>query len=138
MKRMAVASTLALAVGIVVGAIGMQILNAQQAPVRATELLKTDVVGMEGKEVIVQFVEIAPGGTTGKHYHPGHEAFYVMAGSGILEMEGNPSRSVKPGDTNYIPAKKIHEGKNDSKSDQLKLVVFRIHEKGQPITVKVP
>ncbi len=41
-------------------------------------LLQTDVVGMEGKEVVVERFELAPSGSTGKHYHPGHEVAFVL------------------------------------------------------------
>ena len=137
MKRMALMLALTFAVGIVVVVAGNHVLNAQQVPVKRTDLLKADIVGMEGKELIVQLVEFAPGGASGKHYHPGHEANYVLEGSGTFEREGQPPTTRKVGDVNYAPAKVVHEGKNASTTAPLKLVVFRIHEKGQPITVSV-
>ncbi len=139
MKRMALMLVLTFAVGIALGVTGTQVLNAQyaqqQAPLKRTDLLKADLVGMEGKELIVQLVEFAPGGASGKHYHPGHEANYVLAGSVIGEKEGQPPRTRKAGEVDYTPAKVVHEGKNASKTAPVKLVVFRIHEKGQPISV---
>ncbi len=137
MKRTVFMLALALLVGVALGVIGDQVLNAQQAPVKATEVLKTDMVGMEGKEVIVQLVEFSPGATSGKHYHPGHETFYVLEGSGIVEVEGKAPLPVNPGSSGHIPAKQVHEGKNASTTGPLKLLVFRIHEKDQPITVRV-
>lgn len=92
---------------------------------------------MEGKEVLLQLVEIAPRGASGNHYHPGHETNYVLEGSVIVEMEGHSSRTLKAGDSSYIPAKHIHGGKNASATDPAKLLVFRIHKKGQPVTVRV-
>lgn len=41
------------------GVIVNQALKAQQAPLKVIELLKTDVAGMEGKEIIVELVEFA-------------------------------------------------------------------------------
>lgn len=141
MKRMALMLVLTFAVGIAIGMTGNQVLNAQyaqqQAPLKRTDLLKADLVGMEGKELIVQLVEFAPRGASGKHYHPGHEANYVLEGSQIAEMEGHPPMNRKAGDVNYTPAKVVHEGKNASATAPLKLVVFRIHEKGQPVTVNI-
>lgn len=52
-------------------------------------------------------------------------------------MEGQPPETRKAGDVAYTQAKRVHEGKNASATAPLKLVVFRIHEKGQPITVSV-
>jgi len=90
-----------------------------------------------GKEVIMQLVEFAPRGASGKHWHPGHEAFYVLEGSGTYEQEGRPPMAVKAGDVVYGPAKVVREGKNASATAPFKVVVFRIHERGQPIGVTV-
>ena len=136
MKRAVFMFTLALVAGIALGLIGGRLLDAQQAPLKTTDLLKTDIVGMEGKEIVIQLTEFAPRGASGRHYHPGHEANYVLEGTAILEMEGSPPMTRKAGVTTYIPAKHVHEGKNVSTTDPVKILVFRIHEKGQPITVR--
>ncbi len=141
MKRISLMLGMTLVVGITIGVMGTHILNAQyaqqQAPLKVTELLKADVVGMEGKEVIVQLVEVAPRGASGKHYHPGHEANYILEGSITLEMEGHPLKTLKAGDSSYIPAKLAHEAKNASTTNPAKALAFRLHEKGQPVTVSV-
>lgn len=134
MKRMVWLLILTLAVGIAVGMIGNHVLIAQQAPLKVTELLKADLVGMEGKEVIVQLVEFAPRGATGRHTHPGHETNYILEGSVIIEMEGHPPMTRKAGDASYIPAKLVHEGKNASMTAPAKALAVRIHEKGQPVS----
>ena len=140
MKRRVLMLGLTLVVGIALGVTGNQALNAQytqqQAPLKITDLLKADIVGMEGKEVIVQLTEFAPGASSGKHYHPGHEIAYVLEGSASREMEGHPPMIRKAGDAAYVPAKHVHEGKNVSTTDPAKILVVRIHEKGQPITVR--
>ncbi len=92
---------------------------------------------MEGKELVVQLVEFAPGGASGKHWHPGHEANFLLEGSVIAEMEGHPPMTRQAGDVAYTPAKVVHEVKNASTTAPANLVVFRIHEKGQPITVNI-
>ncbi len=138
MKRMALILALTFAAGIVMGVVGNEVLIAQQAPVKRTPLLQTDLVGMEGKEVILYLGEIAPGASSGKHYHPGPEVAYVLEGSGTLEMEGSSPKSVRAGDTlGYIPAKHVHEAKNASASEPFKVVVFMIGEKGQPLATPV-
>ncbi len=62
---------------------------------------------------------------------------YILEGTTIREIEGRPPTSAKAGDIFYIPARLMHETKNTSTTNPLKLLVFRIHEKGQPITVRV-
>jgi quercetin dioxygenase-like cupin family protein len=122
-----------LTLGLVIGATGARLLGAQPAPFKATDLLKADVVGMEGIEVVVTVVEFAPRATTGKHTHPGHEIAYVLEGSGVSDVEGQAPEVRKAGTVTYIPSKKVHESRNESAKEPMKLLVFRIHPKGQPI-----
>ena len=141
MKRRVLMLGLTLIVGIALGVIAGQGLHAQQAPAQKPLLvqtpLQTDVVGMEGKEVVVQVSEFAPRARSGKHSHPGHEVAYVLEGSTIREIEGRPPTPAKAGDVFYIPARVVHETINTSETHPLKLVNFRIHEKGQPITMRI-
>ncbi len=137
MKRTALIIGLTLAVGIALGAIGNQILHAQQEPLKRTVLLTTDLVGMEGKEAILGLAEIAPGAETGKHTHPGYEFAYVLEGSGTLEIEGKPSISLTPGTAIYQPSTQVHRGVNDSSTAPLKIFSVYILEKGHPIAVPV-
>ncbi len=139
MKRTVWMLALTLAVGITVGTIGTQVLNAQyaqqQEPIKRTVLLKTDLAGLEGQEANGIMAEVAPGAREGKHYHPGHTLVYVLSGAGTLEMEGKPPVAIKPGVTFYIPPKQVHEG--IATSSGFKAVAFFIIPKGQPITVPV-
>ena len=77
-----------MAVGITLGALGDRFLSAQQQSIKRTELLKTVIEGMEGKEVIMYVAELAPGAAAGKHTHPGPEFAYILDGALTLEPEG--------------------------------------------------
>ncbi len=135
MKRMALMLALAFAAGIVVGAVGSPIGSAQpSATPKSTTILQTDLVRMQGKELLMQIVEFLPRASSGKHHHPGDEIDYVLSGSLIREVEGQPPTPMKTGDSAYIPAKVIHETKNTSTTEPLKLLVVRLHEKGEPVT----
>ena len=122
-----------LTLGVIIGATAIRLLDAQPVPVKSTDLLQTDVVGMDGVEVLVSLVEFAPRATTGKHTHPGHEVAYVLEGSGVSEVEGQGADVRKAGTVTYVPAKKIHESKNESTTEAMKVLFFRIHPKGQPL-----
>jgi quercetin dioxygenase-like cupin family protein len=122
-----------LTLGVIIGATGGHLLGAQPAAFKATDLLRADVVDMPGIEVVVTLVDFAPRATTGKHTHPGHEIAYVLEGSGVSEVEGEAPAVRKAGTVTYIPAKKVHESKNESPNEAMKVLVFRIHPKGQPI-----
>ena len=137
MKRTALMLGMALLVGMYLGVIGGQILYAQPEPIKRTELLTTDLVGMEGKEAILALAEIAPGAATGKHTHPGYEFAYVLEGSGSLEIEGKPSIPLTPGTAIYQPSTQVHRGVNDSSTDPLKIFSVYILEKGHPLAIPV-
>ncbi len=137
MKRMVLMLVVSFGVGIVVGIVGTQNLTAQQPPVKTTQALKADIVGMEGKEVIVYFGEFAPAAASGRHYHPGDEVLVVVEGSTTRETEGHPPLDLKAGEAAYIPAMQVVNTKNTSTTSPLKVVVFRIHPKGQPIVHRV-
>ena len=122
-----------MALGVAIGATWVRVLEAQPTPIKFTNLLKADVVGMEGVEILVTVVEFAPRTTIGKHTHPGHEVAYVLEGSGVSEVEGQAPEVRKAGTVTYIPAKIPHESKNESATEPMKVLYFRIHPKGQPV-----
>jgi quercetin dioxygenase-like cupin family protein len=137
MKRPVIILALTLAIGIAVGMIGDRFLNAQQQAVKRTELLRTDLAGMEGKEGIIYTAELAPGAVAGKHFHPGTEMGYILEGSLVLEPEGKPPQTLKAGEAFHNPLKLIHDAKNASASAPAKVLVFLISEKGQPLATPV-
>jgi quercetin dioxygenase-like cupin family protein len=136
MYRKAVMLSVALAVGIAVGVIGHGILVAQQVQITRTILQQKDLEGVEGKEIIMFRVEIAPGASLGRHYHSGPELFYVMEGSMAVEVDGQPPMTLKAGDSGYNPAKVVHDAKNVG-SAPAKLVGFWVAEKGEPLATKI-
>jgi quercetin dioxygenase-like cupin family protein len=134
MKRRVLMLALTLTVGIVLGAVGNEALDAQQEPLKRTVLQKVDLGDKEGTMYVA---EAAPGASSGKHFHPGPESIYLLAGTMILEKEGHPAMTLKPGDSASIPAKHVHEAKNDSTTEGLKVLVFLVAEKGQPLATAV-
>jgi quercetin dioxygenase-like cupin family protein len=129
--------SVALSVGIALGAIGTQVLSAQYGTTTRTVLLSSDLVGLEGKEGIMMVAVIAPGTETGKHIHPGHEFAYVLDGSGILEVDGKPPMAMNPGTAIYQPPGQVHNGRNTSAAVPLRILVLHVSEKGKPDTVPV-
>jgi quercetin dioxygenase-like cupin family protein len=137
MTRTASMLALTLAVGMVLGAFGGRILNAQQEPVKRTTLLKDDLAGIEGKEAHIRITEIAPGATSPKHYHPGHVFGYVLEGSLLFEAEGLPPVTRAAGEAFHEPPKQVHSAKNASQTIPVRILAFAIVEKGQPDTIPV-
>jgi quercetin dioxygenase-like cupin family protein len=138
MKRMGLMLVFVFTLGTVGGWLGHQRLSAQQEPVTRTILLRTDVAGVEGKEVVIVLAEIAPGATTGKHLHVGQEFAYIIEGSLSMTMEGKPAVTFKPGEAFQQPPRQMHEGKNTSATAPVKILAFYLADKGQPLTTAVP
>ena len=119
--------------GFLLSTLGLPVLTAQFRANQRTELLKTDLTGCPGKEVVVELNELEPG-TSGKHYHQGHSLTYVLEGSEIYRREGKPETVTKRGDV-------LHEAPMEVPSKEnavaVKLLTVRILEKGKPLTVRV-
>lgn len=65
---------------------------AQQSGIKRTLLLKKDLAA-------------------GRHFHHGEEVGYVLEGSAVIEIDGQPPLTAKAGDTYAIEAGKIHDAK---------------------------
>ena len=137
MRRTILALSVTLALGIAMGVAATHVLSAQGERVRRTEILKTDLEGLEGKEGHLWVVVIPPGQATGKHYHPGYEFIYTMEGTGVMHEEGKPDVAIRPGASFYLrssseKAEYVHEAKNTG-TTPIKFVVVLISDKGQPM-----
>ena len=80
--------------------------------------------------------EFEPGGAIGRHTHPGEELSIVLEGALLLEIDGQQARTVKAGESFFIPAGVVHAGKNAGSG---KAVVFATYivEKGKPVATPV-
>ena len=137
MKRTGMLLAVVFALGLVGGGLGHRLLSAQTEAVSRTVLLRTDVAGVEGKEAVVVFAEIASGATTGQHLHAGQEFAYVLEGSLTMAREGQPTVTFKPGEAFQQPPKQVHEGQNASATAPVKILAFYLADKGQPLTTPV-
>ena len=111
-------------------------LIAQNPAIKRT-VVKTGDVSVPGREAVIANVEITPGGTAGRHTHPGDEISYVLAGEGEILMEGHPPLKVKAGDGFIIPGGTKHDAHNTG-AQPLKLVGVYVVEKGKPLATPAP
>lgn len=109
---------------------------AQATGVTAKPLIRTNISGDDTKETIMLAVEFAPGGTTGRHIHPGDEYTFVLQGTLELTADGREPRRVTAGDVYHNPRGLIHQARNVGDIPALVNITF-IVDKGKPITEPV-
>ncbi len=139
MTRTSFIFTAVLAAAILAGMTAGQDLRADEAGApkeTVTPLLKTDVLGAEGKEVIIAHLSVPPGFATAKHFHPGQVFLYVLEGAVTIEMEGDAPLKLGPGDVLQEEPGRPMVGKNLSTTHGAKVIVFQIVDKGKPLMVK--
>ena len=111
-------------------------LLAQNPAIKRT-VVKSGDVSVPGREAVIANVEIVPGGSAGRHTHPGDEISYVLAGEGEILMDGTPPLKVKPGDGFIIPGGARHDAHNTG-TQPLRLVGVYVIEKGKPLATPAP
>jgi quercetin dioxygenase-like cupin family protein len=130
MKRakLLVAAGLAAALG--AGALYAQAPGFKRIPVQEQDL------SIPGRHAVQAKAEFDPGGAVGRHTHPGEELSIVLEGQLQLEVDGQAPRTIKAGESFFIPAGVVHAGKNTGSG---KAVVFATYivEKGKPVATAV-
>ena len=104
-------------------------------PLMFADLLTSQLEGVEGTEVIVSITTVPPHTTLPKHWHPGEEFAYVLEGSFVLWQDGKADEIYKKGDVGKVPLKQVHTVA--TKKEGATILVFRVHESGQPGRVLV-
>jgi len=90
-----------------------------------------------GYVTLIMEVEIQPGVLVPRHTHPGIESGYVVEGNIELPVQGQPTRSLKPGDGFQIPVATPHAG--GKPSDKRAVVVSTyVVEKDKPLASPAP
>lgn len=125
----------ALVLGGVLAASGSA-LFAQASGLTRVLVGKADV-SVPGREAVVARVDVAAGGKSGRHTHPGDEISYVLEGDLDLLVDGQPPRLVKAGESFVIPAGVVHDAHNNS-SIPVKLVGVYVVDKGKPLASPAP
>ncbi len=82
---------------------------AQQTGIKRTPLQKVEFP--DGYVTVTGLAELPPGAAAGRHTHPGIETGYVLEGELNLEVDGQPAKLLKPGDSYQIPAGAVHDAK---------------------------
>ena len=125
--------TAVIACVLAIGLAGMA--GAQQAGFTRVQLQDQDL-SITGKHVVQARAEFQPGVASGRHTHPGEEVAYVLEGQVEVTIDGKPAIVAKAGETFFIPAGLVHEGKNMG-STVAKILGTYIVDKDKPLATPV-
>jgi quercetin dioxygenase-like cupin family protein len=111
--------------------------SAQMSGFVAKPMLHSAVEGNESKEAVMLAISIAPGGSSGRHTHPGDCYGSVVEGTVELRIEGRESRRVPAGEAWHNPRGVIHELRNVGDTP-IRVVNTLVVDKGKPRMLPVP
>src|SRR6266566_5879440 len=120
---------------IVGSSLAPHVAQSQIPGTKRTDLQRHDL-SVPGREVIQVRVDFDPGYVAPRHTHPGEEVIYVIEGTLEYQIEGQPTRTVKPGDVLFVPAGAIHSVRNIGTGNGAELATYVV-EKGKPLITLV-
>lgn len=86
-----------------------------------------------GKEALILTVEYPPGGADPVHRHDAHGFVYVLQGHIVMGVAGGREVKLGPGEAFHEGPADIHTvGRNASKTEPAKFVVFLLKDTGKP------
>ena len=111
--------------------------SAQMSGFVAKPMLQSPVESNESKEAVMLAISIAPGGSSGRHTHPGDCYGTVVEGTVELRIEGREARRVPAGEAWHNPRGVIHELRNVGDTP-IRVVNTLVVDKGKPRMQSVP
>jgi quercetin dioxygenase-like cupin family protein len=108
---------------------------AQQTGIKRTPLQKVEFP--EGYVTVTGIAEIQPGGSAGRHTHPGIETGYLLEGEADLIIEGKPDQHLKAGDSYAILAGAVHDARVHG-DKPLKVLGVYVVDKTKPFASPAP
>jgi quercetin dioxygenase-like cupin family protein len=119
---------------ILILAVGSEAAMSEEAKVMP--LMSKDLAAMPGKEILMIRVEYPPGHVDAIHRHNAQAFVYVLQGSVVMQVRGGKQVTLEAGQTFYEAPDDVHIiGRNASKTEWAKLVVFLVKDKGAPVVI---
>ena len=105
---------------------------------RQTELFKTTMADVLGRNVAMRVTERDAGNASGPHRHPGSHTFgYVLEGVYEVKIDDGPLQRLGPGGVFYEPPNALHAvSRNGSSTDKVKYLVVSVSDPAKPQTVQ--
>jgi quercetin dioxygenase-like cupin family protein len=90
-------------------------------------LMAKQLADLPGKEALMITVSYEPGGADDIHRHDAHVFVYVLEGSIVMQVRGQPAVTLRPGQTFYEAPEDVHVvGRNASATEPAKFLVLLI------------
>ena len=132
---MSTARIMAVAAMMIGSSLALHAARAQLPGTHRIDLQRHDL-SLPGREVVQARVELDPGVTSGKHWHPGEEIVYVLEGSLEYQVEDKLPVTLQAGGVLFIPAGARHAARNVGSGPGVELATYVV-EKGKPLVVLV-
>jgi quercetin dioxygenase-like cupin family protein len=107
------------------------------APAAAvTTLMERDLPDLAGKEALMLTVEYPPAGASLPHRHDADVLVYVLEGEVIMQVAGQPARTIAAGGTFYEGPADVHvKSANASATAPAKFLVFMVKDRNRPVSI---
>ena len=102
-------------------------------PAAVTMLMQRDLPDLAGKEALMLTVEYPAAGASLPHRHDADVLVYVLEGEVIMQVAGQPARTIGPGGTFFEGPADVHvKSANASATAPAKLLVVMVKDKNRP------
>ena len=102
------------------------------------ELMRRDLIGLPGKEVVMSTVEVPAGASSPPHRHNAQVFVYMLQGRMNMQVKGGPRVTLGPGEMFYESPSDIQTlSANASTTEPAKFLVLSIKDKGNPGSIPV-
>ena len=82
-------------------------------------------------------IEIPPGVTSARHSHPGADFGYLIEGTIVLQVDGNPPQTLKAGDVFFTERGHFHNARNIGTTTARAVDTYVI-DRGKPGITRAP
>ena len=114
----------------------MAVCFAGQPAAKFSELQRREIPGT-GREGVTTVAEIPPGATSARHSHPGEDFGYLIEGTIVLMVDGQPPLTVHAGETFFTARGQIHNARNIG-TTMARAVDTYVIDKGKPGITPAP
>jgi quercetin dioxygenase-like cupin family protein len=105
---------------------------------KVTKILSKDLSSFPGKEGLMITVEYPPGASDPVHRHNAYGFIYVLEGSVVMQVKGGKAVTLTAGQSFYEGPEDVHVvGRNASKTEPAKFVVFLVKDKDAPVLIPI-